>query len=257
MQPFDLAIEGIPGKDKVLADSVTRIPWRLTLTNQNTSEDFVDLLDVESESGSEGGNATSLSLVAFETRKQDQSKESDIVKLHPGIATTIVTARDGLQAATRYLRGIAQPISGLSIVGFHLLYPQRRFQPGGGAPVVCGGGYRRRPSGPSSGSGGSADGPTAFAPFVLFVLKEQRRCDSPHKLPELRQLSQPNEWPTRSSKLEFKIGTPDLFLRSMWLVSRRRSRLKKEVTTADSPWWTSLFLAVSVLQCPSKLRKRW
>ena len=53
LQPFDFAIEVIAGKENVVADSLSRIPWPITLPNADSSDDFVELLDGDSESARE------------------------------------------------------------------------------------------------------------------------------------------------------------------------------------------------------------
>ena len=120
VQPFDFANEVIAGKENVVADSLSRIPCPLTLSNADLSDDFVDLLDADSESASEVGNEASITLLAIETLKQHQSQEIDIAKLQEGIATETLTRRDELQAATPYLRTMAQRLSELSNVDYLL-----------------------------------------------------------------------------------------------------------------------------------------
>ena len=67
VQPFDFANEVIAGKENVVADSLSRIPCPLTLSNADLSDDFVDLLDADSESASEVGSDISLTLLSIET----------------------------------------------------------------------------------------------------------------------------------------------------------------------------------------------
>ena len=43
----------IPRKENVVADSFSRIHWPLTLPNPDTSDDFVEMLEADSESPSE------------------------------------------------------------------------------------------------------------------------------------------------------------------------------------------------------------
>ena len=87
LQPFDFAIEVIAGKQNGVADSLSRIPWPITLPNADTSDDFVELVDADSESASQVGSDTSLTLPAIETLKQHQSQETDIVNFKQWIAT--------------------------------------------------------------------------------------------------------------------------------------------------------------------------
>ena len=108
LQPFDCAMEEIPAKENVLAYSLSRIPWALTLPNSDTSVDFVELVDADSESPSEVGSEISLRLVAIDTRRQHQSQETDKPKLQQWIATETVATRDELMAATPYLSTMAQ-----------------------------------------------------------------------------------------------------------------------------------------------------
>ena len=116
LQPFDFAIEVTAGKENVVADSISRIPWAITLPNVDTSDDFVELLDADSESASKVGSDTSLTLLAIETLKQYKSHETDIAKLQQWIATETLPTREELQAATPYLRTMTQRLSELSYV---------------------------------------------------------------------------------------------------------------------------------------------
>ena len=86
------------------------------MQNCDASDEFVDLLDSNPDSRSEVGSETSLTLLAIETLKRHQSQEMDIAKLHQWIARETLPTRDVLQAATPYLRTMAQRLSELSNV---------------------------------------------------------------------------------------------------------------------------------------------
>ena len=86
LQPFDFAIEVTAGKENVVADSISRIPWAITLPNVDTSDDFGELLQAQSESASEVGSDTSLTLLAIETLKQPLSQQTEIAKLQQWLA---------------------------------------------------------------------------------------------------------------------------------------------------------------------------
>ena len=60
LHPFDLATEMNPRKENVVAHTFSRIPWPLTLRNSDTSDDFVEMQDADSESPSEVGSEPSL-----------------------------------------------------------------------------------------------------------------------------------------------------------------------------------------------------
>ena len=92
-QPFDLSMEVIAGKNNVVGDSLSRIPLPLTLPNADMSDDFVELLDADSDSASEVGSETSLTVWAIENLKQHQSQETDIAKLQQWIVTETLPTR--------------------------------------------------------------------------------------------------------------------------------------------------------------------
>ena len=50
LQQFEFAIEVIPGKEKLVADSLSKIDWPLTLPNPDASNDFVEMLYADSDS---------------------------------------------------------------------------------------------------------------------------------------------------------------------------------------------------------------
>ena len=70
LQPFDFAIEVLAGKENVVAHSLSRIPWPVTLPSSDSPYDFGELRDADSESASEVGIEPSLSLFAIDTSKQ-------------------------------------------------------------------------------------------------------------------------------------------------------------------------------------------
>ena len=49
LQPFDFAIKSIADKDNVVTDSLSRVHWRPKLQSLDTSDDFVELLEADSE----------------------------------------------------------------------------------------------------------------------------------------------------------------------------------------------------------------
>ena len=98
-----------------MAESISQIPWPLTMPSPDPSDDFLDLLDADSHrepakpvKASEAGCGPFHARLAIHTLNQHQSQETDMGKLQQWIATETLPTPDDLQQATTSLRAMAR-----------------------------------------------------------------------------------------------------------------------------------------------------